>query len=307
MIIFEPPVPVPGAPNLNKGRKVFNLCYDSMEDYKADLVQEGTQFFSKTIDLLDRVHADDYVQDVLSGARPNGYGGADDQETEHALTSCVVMVRATREALARKCPVFAPVSGFHHAGYNFSGGFCTFNGLVAAAQLARDGGANKVLIIDGDGHHGDGTVDLLGRNGRSYWLTNCDLSYSNTAGDPDIANAHLFESLEQGPWDLILYQAGADSHKDDPYGAGYLTDERWDMRDAVVFNYCRTTRTPLVFCLAGGYNGAKTLTLHNRTFLSALQVYEPESTRLVSAPTLDTSTAGIQYPAPSPPASGYPE
>jgi acetoin utilization deacetylase AcuC-like enzyme len=56
----------------------------------------------------------------------------------------------------------APVSGFHHAGYYTARGFCTFNGLMAAAvQLRKDSRVHRVMILDLDQHYGDGTDDIL--------------------------------------------------------------------------------------------------------------------------------------------------
>ena len=44
----------------------------------------------------------------------------------------------------------------HHAHSDFIQGFCFFNNVAVAAKLAADRG-NKVLIVDWDIHHGDGT------------------------------------------------------------------------------------------------------------------------------------------------------
>lgn len=52
--------------------------------------------------------------------------------------------------------------------------------------------------------------------------------------------------------DLILYQAGADSHIDDPLG-GFLTTEQIKQRDAIVFREAKCWDIPLVWNLAGGY------------------------------------------------------
>ena len=43
------------------------------------------------------------------------------------------MLAAARDALANGWGAVAPCSGFHHAGYDFAGGFCTFNGLMVTA------------------------------------------------------------------------------------------------------------------------------------------------------------------------------
>lgn len=277
MNIYLPPTAVVGAPNLSKGSDVFHGVKDS-----TDTVIETTQDdLVRAILTLDRVHNPKMVHDILEEREVNGYGTRSKAENLHSLHSVAIICAAAERAAATGEPVFAPVSGFHHAGYAFCGGFCTFNGLVAAADRVKTARPEaNVLIIDGDGHHGNGTVDLIQRNGRRDWLLNCDLSRDATKGDVDLAMDAIQHALALTPWDLVLYQAGADAHVADPYGEGYLSDVEWAQRDVLIFSECKKRDLPIVFNLAGGYNGKKTLSLHSRTFLSALQVYEPESARL---------------------------
>jgi acetoin utilization deacetylase AcuC-like enzyme len=57
----------------------------------------------------------------------------------------------------------------HHAGYNFTGGYCYINNSVLAAKYLQDngsltsGGTRKVGILDIDFHHGNGTQDIVQR------------------------------------------------------------------------------------------------------------------------------------------------
>src|SRR5262245_6277645 len=89
-----------------------------------------------TVDELCRVHERAFVEGVLAGRLPNGFGN----------TSCAVaaslpftsgsMLAAARHAIERRGIAAAPCSGFHHAGRR-AGGFCTFNGLVVTACALR--------------------------------------------------------------------------------------------------------------------------------------------------------------------------
>lgn len=48
----------------------------------------------------------------------------------------------------------------HHAGINFLGGFCYFNNMaISVKKLIKEG--KKVAVLDIDGHHGNGTEDIL--------------------------------------------------------------------------------------------------------------------------------------------------
>jgi acetoin utilization deacetylase AcuC-like enzyme len=49
----------------------------------------------------------------------------------------------------------------HHASRDLFGGYCFLNNAALAAQSFRDGGANRVAILDVDYHHGNGTQDIF--------------------------------------------------------------------------------------------------------------------------------------------------
>jgi acetoin utilization deacetylase AcuC-like enzyme len=52
-------------------------------------------------------------------------------------------------------------------------------------------------------------------------------------------------------YDLLLYQAGADPHIDDPLG-GFLTTDELAERDRIVFSVAKEIGIPVVWNLAGG-------------------------------------------------------
>lgn len=49
----------------------------------------------------------------------------------------------------------------HHADCSHSRGFCVFNNVGAAARMLLSSGASRVLIVDWDVHHGDGTESMF--------------------------------------------------------------------------------------------------------------------------------------------------
>ena len=51
--------------------------------------------------------------------------------------------------------------GDHHAGRDFYGGMCYFNGAALAITALREKGIRRVAIIDTDCHHADGTRDIF--------------------------------------------------------------------------------------------------------------------------------------------------
>jgi acetoin utilization deacetylase AcuC-like enzyme len=163
----------------------------------------------------------------------------------------------------------APVSGFHHAHYDSAGGYCTFNGLVVTAQkLLAAGAVQRVLILDCDMHYGDGTDQILGHLRVGDAVANA--TFGRWFHEPSQGGAYLERLRETvarfDAYDLVLYQAGADVHVDDPLG-GVLTTDQMTERDRIVFAAARTHDTPIAWNLAGGYQEplAKVVDLHSNT------------------------------------------
>lgn len=270
MLIIKPhePIYLPGAPNLSKGMEVFNLAANMAVDEIVSPAIANSPYL-----MLCSAHNSAYVRGVLEGHTANGYGNTDELVNQHSVYSCEMMCAAAAHVFS-SAVVFAPTSGFHHAGHNFGGGYCTFNGLVVAAMTMRAAKPDAtVLIVDGDGHYGDGTADIISSLGLSHWLQQCSLDKSSVQGNPEFARHKLKTMLSSGPWDLVIYQAGADAHIEDPFYAGYLDDADWAARDNLVFTMCRNSSIPVIFNLAGGYNGKKTTMLHLSTVETARRVF----------------------------------
>ena len=74
--------------------------------------------------------------------------------------------------------------------------------------------------------------------------------------------------------DVILYQAGADPHIDDPLG-GWLTTEQLYERDLLVFQAAAELGIPVAWNLAGGYQTplSKVLRIHDGTMRACAETY----------------------------------
>jgi acetoin utilization deacetylase AcuC-like enzyme len=199
-------------------------------------------------------HDPAYVRGILGGDLPNGFGNTSPDVARSLPYTTGAMMAAARAALETGCAC-APVSGFHHAQYDSAGGYCTFNGLVVTAEvLLRAGTIERVLILDCDMHYGDGTDAILERLGRAGAITNA--TFGRWFHQPSHASAYL-ERLHEtvarfNEFDLVLYQAGADVHIDDPLG-GVLSTEQMIERDRIVFEAAAASDTPIAWNLAGGY------------------------------------------------------
>ena len=233
-----------------------------------------------TVEELSRVHDREHVLAILEGREPNGFGNCSLEVAASLPFTSGSMLSAARHVLRHGGAACAPCSGFHHAGFDFSGGYCTFNGLmVTASALRQEGLARKVGIIDCDTHPGDGTEDIISRLGAASWVRHF------TAGpefdSPDQVPA-FFERLgaevaAMADCDIVLYQAGADPHIND-WGAWLTTDEM-RLRDALVFEGLHRRGVPVAWNLAGGYqkepDGSipKVLAIHDNTVRECVKVY----------------------------------
>jgi acetoin utilization deacetylase AcuC-like enzyme len=81
--------------------------------------------------------------------------------------------------------------------------------------------------------------------------------------------------LAAGRPDLVLYQAGADPYKEDPYSPLDLDQGDLQERDRAVFAWARREGLPLAWVLAGGYTPdvSKVVAVHLRTFDAAKAAY----------------------------------
>lgn len=206
-------------------------------------------------DTLYMAHDPDYVDGILDGLIDNGFDNRSLDIARSLPHTCGSMVAAAEYAVIHGAHTLSPSSGFHHAGYDFSGGYCTFNGLIVAAMALREAGlVDTVAILDCDHHHGNGTADIIRRKGLKWlkWITHA------TAG---ARFDHTSKTTDYFKWldgacksmvhaDLILYQAGADPHVNDPLG-GLLTTDQLKDRDQIVQRHFKNK--PLAWNLAGGY------------------------------------------------------
>jgi acetoin utilization deacetylase AcuC-like enzyme len=263
------------SPSAGKPREVVA----SWRQRFPDLVYRAPQ--PASIEELCLAHSPHYVREVLAFRAPNGFGNCLPEVAAALPYTSGAMIEAARAALHAGVGV-APVSGFHHACYAEGGGYCTFNGLVVAAQvLRREGLVQRVGILDFDEHYGNGTADII-RQLRLGWI-----EHYSAAADwdrPDQASAFLaaIPSILQrfAGCDVLLYQAGADPHIDDPLG-GWLTTEQLRQRDRAVFDACRTRGLPIAWNLAGGYQTPlrRVLDIHDNTMAECLTAFSAARAR----------------------------
>lgn len=215
------------------------------------------------------------------------------------------VIAAAQAALSEATHVSAAIaSGFHHSFADHGEGFCTFNGLIVAAEKLRaEGKLQHVSILDLDLHYGNGTASLVQNRPWIQALSIYGNDYANNIPFRDVRrrrhedgdNHHSiplsagtgwggllealkagFEWLDQRPKpDLLLFQAGADPYKEDPYSPLSLEIDDLFQRDRWVFQNAHLRSWPVAWVLAGGYTEdiSKIVSIHRNTFIAALEIY----------------------------------
>jgi acetoin utilization deacetylase AcuC-like enzyme len=125
-----------------------------------------------SISLLELVHSSDYVRFIAEESRKGfHYLDADTYVTEHTFTISARFATAAYMAAIKSLEsgepwLIMPRPGGHHAGRSGWAmgaptlGFCIFNYAAIAAKALEDRGL-RVLVIDFDAHHGNGTQDVF--------------------------------------------------------------------------------------------------------------------------------------------------
>jgi acetoin utilization deacetylase AcuC-like enzyme len=239
---------------------------------------------------VSAVHDSGYVQTVREICSAGG--GWLDSDTrlspasyEAALRACGGACQAVDEVLSGRSPVvFCAVRPpGHHAESEQGMGFCLFNSIAVAAQYAVESkGLNRILVVDWDVHHGNGTQQIfysrsdvaflsihrfpfypgtgtLGETGTGEGLgytVNLPTEFGTT---PDVFIEKFRRALEQLAGrvkpELILVSAGFDAYWNDPIGSLGLQPEHFRELTQIVVEVSRAFAGPkIVSVLEGGYD-----------------------------------------------------
>lgn len=244
-----------------------------------------------TLDWVEAVHRREYIatvkKDVQSGARQlsTGHTLLSRDSFDVALWAAGAVLAACDEVMQGKvdrafCAIRPPG---HHAGPARGMGFCIFNNAaVAARYLQEKYGLNRVLIIDWDLHHGNGTQEIFYRDGTVFyfsthqwpwypWTGRADetgeasgkgatLNVPLPAGSGDTDLLAAFEGKLRPAMDhfrpeFVLISAGFDSRTGDPLGRFRVTDQGFKRLTRISAAIARDhAGGRLVSLLEGGYS-----------------------------------------------------
>lgn len=267
-----------------------------------------------SIDEIAAVHDREYIRSLK--AEIDGGGGWLDPDTyaspgswEAAIYAAGGVMTAVEQVMSGKADsVFAAVRPpGHHAVHSHQMGFCLFNNVAIAARFALSNyDIKRILIIDFDVHHGNGTQEAFYSESQVlycstheypwYPFTGAAEDTGKGAGEGYTVNIPLEAGLGDNEYlqvfnevlvpvagrfqpDLVLISAGYDAHWQDTISNMTLTTMGFARMTKIIKTisdqFCRSR---LVFSLEGGYNHtalAYSVTATIELLMGHAEVYDP--------------------------------
>jgi acetoin utilization deacetylase AcuC-like enzyme len=239
-------------------------------------------------EVLTMVHPEAYVAGIEQACAAGGgfldldtvIGAGSFEAALHAAGGAVRMIdlllggAASRAFSAHRPPG-------HHALPARAMGFCLFNNVAVAARYALERrGLERVMILDWDVHHGNGTNDLFHASEQVLFVsihqsplypgTGAASDVGSGAGEgftvnlpvPPRSDDAVFTSLVDGVVvplaeafapQVVLISAGYDAHRDDPLADCEVTEAGYGAMAQSVSRVCESLGAPLGCVLEGGY------------------------------------------------------
>ncbi|MBL9123018.1 MAG: histone deacetylase [Planctomycetaceae bacterium] len=260
-----------------------------------------------TLDQLRRVHEPGYIAAIEQyAARGGGLIEEDTVVSPQSYGVACLAAGAVVDAVGRVlagpdrqalCLVRPPG---HHALESAPMGFCLFNNVAVGARAAiRQYDLNRVLIVDWDVHHGNGTQASFWEDPQVAFFSIHRWPFYPGTGDRDETGSgrglgttvnvpvafgtpreaylakfrrDLEDLAARHQPELVIVSAGFDAHRDDPVGSLDLETEDFEPLTDIVFDVaeaCAGSR--VVSVLEGGYNTgalAGSVELHLKTLLA---------------------------------------
>lgn len=269
---FELPLPEGHAFPMAKYRRLYERVRGHAACWGVDLHEP----VSASDEALRRVHCPAYIERVRRGTlspqeqRRIGFPWSEAM-ARRARRTVGGTIAALEAALRGDGVAVNLAGGTHHAAFDRGGGYCIFNdAVVTARHVQAEGLVRRLLIVDLDVHHGNGTAELVAEDPTIFAFSvhdaknypaikppsDLDVPLPPGTGDArylDLLAAHLPVAIDAARPEAVLYLAGADPFVGDRLGQLALSKAGLAQRDRMVFETCRRLGLPVAVAMAGGY------------------------------------------------------
>lgn len=237
-------------------------------------------------DELARVHTARYVESLGRAAGHAGYFDADTYFAERSVEAArraaggaIELCDALIDGRARRGLALLRPPG-HHARPDGAMGFCLLNNVAVAAAHAKFRGLSRILILDWDVHHGNGSQEIFYEDPEVLYVSLHQFPFYPGSGDVDEVGAAqglgftvnvplsagaddavyaaamdrlVVPVVEEFAPSLVLVSAGFDAHRRDPLAQMCVTEQGFaaltrKLREAA------GPETPIGLFLEGGYD-----------------------------------------------------
>jgi len=234
--------------------------------------------------ILELVHTPEHIERVLETSQEERSIDTDTICSKNSYKAATMAVGAGVVAIdginagefeRAFCAVRPPG---HHARPDQAMGFCLFNNIAITARYAQYQGYKKVMIVDFDVHHGNGTQEVFYEDDTVFYFSSHQaFAYPGTGMEretgmgkgkgytvnylvmPDSGDDELLDIYENDlpgyvemfKPDIVLVSAGYDLHESDPLAQLNVTSE--GIRK-IVWSILKCMDVPAVFFLEGGYD-----------------------------------------------------
>ncbi len=170
----------------------------------------------------------------------------------------------------------------HHAEKHHAMGFCMFNNVAVTAKYLQSKGIGKILILDWDVHHGNGTEHSFYEDDSVYFISthqypfypgsgaekdkgngkglgyNLNIPLRRGSSNQDYLNAFtekIIPAIDKFQPEFILISAGFDAHRDDPLGGMDLSTHAFEQFTDIISHKAKEIcEGRIISFLEGGYN-----------------------------------------------------